>query len=45
MTSFAYSFFDGLPSHSPSWQSWVPPYGHEPAQYREGGLVRPLVAE
>lgn len=38
-----YSFWDGPPSPSPSWQTWVSPDGHEAVQYRVGGLAHLLV--
>lgn len=43
-TAHPYSFWDGPPSPSPSWQTWVSPDGHEAVQYRQGGLAHLLVA-
>ena len=40
---YSYSFMDGPPSPSPSWQTWVAPDGHEAVQYRQGGLAHLLV--
>ena len=41
--TYPYSFWDGPPSPSPSWQTWVSPNGHEAVEYRLGGLTRLLV--
>lgn len=41
--SYPYSFWDGPPSSSPPWQTWVSPNGHEAVQYRMGGLAHLLV--
>lgn len=42
--TYPYSFSDGPPSPSPSWQTWVAPDDHEAVQYKQGGLVQLLVA-
>lgn len=41
--AYSYSFWDGPPSPSPGWQTWISPDGHEAVQYRQGGLAHLLV--
>ncbi len=42
-TVYSYSFWDGPPSPSPKWQTWVSPDGHEAVQYLPGGLAHLLI--